>query len=66
MVIVSRNLERANKNDGFKMTALESIIKAIAGCRMKSVMSEQGQRHRGGQRGELRPKNLEKKEEGKR
>ena len=23
MVIVSRNLERANENDGFKMTALE-------------------------------------------
>ena len=26
VVIVSRNLERANENDGFKMTALESLI----------------------------------------
>ena len=25
VVIVSRNLERANENDGFKMTALETI-----------------------------------------
>ena len=24
--MVNRNLERANENDGFKMTALESII----------------------------------------
>ena len=27
VVVVSRNLERANENDGFKMTALESCIK---------------------------------------
>ena len=26
VVIVSRNLERANENYGFKMTALESLI----------------------------------------
>ena len=26
VVIVSRNLERANENDGFKMTALETVI----------------------------------------
>ena len=26
MVIVSRNLERANENDGFKMTALELLL----------------------------------------
>ena len=27
VVMVSRNLERANENDGFKMTALECAIK---------------------------------------
>ena len=26
VVMVSRNLERANENDGFKMTALEYIM----------------------------------------
>ena len=26
MVIVSRNLEKANGNDGFKMTALECVM----------------------------------------
>ena len=29
MVIVSRNLERANENDGFKMTALEGQVKGM-------------------------------------
>ena len=27
LVIVSRNLDRANENDGFKMTALEYVLK---------------------------------------
>ena len=27
VVMVSRNIERANENDGFKMTALENALK---------------------------------------
>ena len=30
VVIVSRNLERTNENDGFKMTALEFLIQELA------------------------------------
>ena len=31
--MVSRNLERANENDGFKMTALEYGINGIVGLK---------------------------------
>ena len=37
VIIVSRNLERTNQNDGFRMTALERQIKCLPGVDVFSV-----------------------------